>query len=1130
MSRTDLQRLNIHLFGTPGIEWEGRPLAIRRRNVRSLLYRLVAEPGPASRTQLCLLFWADEPELVARRNLSHLLTHLRTALPESELLQTTGDFVELDAQAAWCDVTAFGQLLQGAIREKEQLRRAVDLYRGPFLAGFLLPNCAEFEQWVSVKQSSLERVYLEALETLIDQEIARQDYVQAISDALHYLETDDLAEEIHRKLIALFAMAGDRNAALRQYERCLTALERELGISPLPETRAVYQMALEGRTPVLASQSQHAILKPAEQAGLQVPLLGREQALHSLGDASNQALAGHGKIMLISGESGIGKTRLIKEFITDAASGMRVLYSAGYPGGQVIPYKPIVDAFSSAGGILSLGINLPPVWLAEVSRLFPELRGLYPGLPAPLPSEPEDARIRLFEALSRCILSILPGSQATLICFEDLQWSDRTTLEWLAYFGRQLTGKECRLLVIASYREEDADWVEDLRQGLDRQGVLLELKLTGLNELAIEEILHRIRGQQTGDKTLANRLHQATGGNPLFLLELLSTLIEEHKMDELNDLEDLPLPEGVMEAVEGRLRQLDAKTRQLLDACAILGPEFDFDLVRLTTGRGEVETMEGLGLLISRNIIEERAGKFRYTHDLACQAVESRLSRVRRQLLHRRAGRALEKLDPNSVSALAGHFDRGGVEQKALHYHYLAGQQAEKLFAWQEAEKHQTRILELLQQLDPQCSNPEYLAQRSDILASRAHLHFLQGHTAERDADLAALAALAELSQNEPLHLQALHHQTRYLNLDGHYSEAITLSEEGLALATRLDNLPACSLFLSQIGFAHYFLGQPRQAMAALESALAISGSNTDPERYGRIVHILGYVHFHLGNYARSQAYQQEAYLAHQRIGDTNRVAWDLIDIGSAYLQLGKYNESRRSLEQGVETARTIGALPAEAYGLHYLGFWELYQGNYMAAQEYFREALSLQAALPVQHVTVGIETGLGLALYHSNALADARQWLEKAADQARAISLRRRLSDALIGLGLVELGMGALSQAGIHLFEAVGVARTSECFESLARGLAVQARFKRLSGDQSGALNDANEAIEIAQQISLSTCEMWGELEVGLALLATGKPTEALVRSVRARTLLPKAYEGWIEKREVQDAHALILKALGEY
>ena len=205
MSSTDLQRLELRLLGTTKSEWEGRPLAIQRRNVRGLLYRLAAEPGPISRTQLCLLFWPDEPELVARRNLTHLLTHLRMALPDPDLLQTRAENIELDARSVWCDVVAFRLILQGDKKDADQLRLAVDLYRGPFLAGFLLPNCAEFEHWVSTLQSTLERLYLEALETLIDREIARQNYEQARLDALRYLETDDLAEEIHRKLIALFS-------------------------------------------------------------------------------------------------------------------------------------------------------------------------------------------------------------------------------------------------------------------------------------------------------------------------------------------------------------------------------------------------------------------------------------------------------------------------------------------------------------------------------------------------------------------------------------------------------------------------------------------------------------------------------------------------------------------------------------------------------------------------------------------------------------------------------------------------------------------------------------------------------------------------------------------------------------
>ena len=127
-----------------------------------------------------------------------------------------------------------------------------------------------------------------------------------------------------------------------------------------------------------------------------------------------------------------------------------------------------------------------------------------------------------------------------------------------------------------------------------------------------------------------------------------------------------------------------------------------------------------------------------------------------------------------------------------------------------------------------------------------------------------------------------------------------------------------------------------------------------------------------------------------------------------------------------------------------------------------------------------------------------------------------------------MELSKGALSQGTTHLIEAIEVACASECFESLARGLVVLARTNRISGDPGGALTYANETIEIAQRISAPTCEMWGEMEAALALLALGKPTEALVRSVHAQTLLSQALEGWIAKLEVHEAHLLILKSLG--
>ncbi|MFQ6059480.1 MAG: AAA family ATPase, partial [Anaerolineae bacterium] len=901
---------------------------------------------------LCFLFWPDTPESTARRNLSHLLTHLRRALPDPEVLLASDDRIGLDPHRAWSDAAAFERLCSKA------LQQAADLHRGPFLAGFSLPGCAEFEAWAAQEQRAFEQLYLKALTVLLEERTAGGEYEAAIACALRYLETDDLAEDVHRRLIELYAAAGDRSAALRQFERCAAALERELGVSPLPQTRAVYQAVLEDQPPP------RPVARPAWMTlpGLDVPLVGRDEVVRRLEQAYGRAQAGHGGVVLISGEAGIGKSRLMQDFATRLEDQTLVLIGVGHPEAQTTPYQPIIQALRSTFHVSRFTFHIQPVWLAEASRLLPELRTMYPDLPSPLPGEPDEARSRLFEALCQIVLRLatsplLPGSPAPLLlCLDDLHWADGATLDWLAYLGRHIRGSRgspsgCPLLVIGTYRSEDADAVAELRQGLARLGVLSELRLSGLDTAAVLQLLRHLLGSIPADETLAGRLQRATGGNPFFLLETLRVLIEYGQpLEKLVSLADLPMPDTVREAVEARLARLSPVARQVLEAGAILSPIFGFDLVHLTAGRRELETMDGLDELVARQLLVEHGPSYRFQHELVRRAVEATVSPVRRQLLHRRAGRALEQLEPDAVGALVHHFDAGGEVEKALHYHALAAQQAEVLFAWGEAGEHQSRMLALLDRLDPDCTQPGCLAKRGQVLTARAHQRFLQGRLAERDADLAALTALAEASGDENLRLQALIHRARYLNLDAQYEKAIAIAEEGLALADRLHDELARSRLLAQIGFAHYFLGQPQAALTALESALAVAGEDATPDMRGRITHILGYVYFHLGNYARSLAYQQEAYVCHQQTGDHNRVAWDGLDIGAVHLEMGQFAEARQYLTEGLALARRIGARPAEAYGVILLGCWELHRGDYTVAANRFQQALSMQQELRSVH------------------------------------------------------------------------------------------------------------------------------------------------------------------------------------
>jgi predicted ATPase/DNA-binding SARP family transcriptional activator len=320
--------LQATLLGSPQLLCAGAAIPLARRQMRALFFRLAVALRPVARDQLAFLFWPDIGDSAARRNLTVLLNQLRQALPCPDLVLTQGDAILLNPAHLQTDTVVFAEALAQATRGGTiaPLTTAVDLYRGPFLDGFALPACAEFEAWAMQERQSWERRYLDALALLVDDYVARGAYPAAITAAQRALAVDPLAEEMHRQLITLYATAGDRTAALRQFEQCVVLLERELGVSPLPETRAVYEAVRQGQIVVGRAQSTRSLApiidhssssaadgvtkaqpgRPALPAPA-TPLIDREVEMAAL-----QALLQTPgvRLLTLTGPGGSGKTRL----------------------------------------------------------------------------------------------------------------------------------------------------------------------------------------------------------------------------------------------------------------------------------------------------------------------------------------------------------------------------------------------------------------------------------------------------------------------------------------------------------------------------------------------------------------------------------------------------------------------------------------------------------------------------------------------------------------------------------------------------------------------------------------------------------------------------------------------------
>jgi ABC-type oligopeptide transport system substrate-binding subunit/DNA-binding SARP family transcriptional activator len=721
--------LRLFLLGSLDMRYDGqqlpKPPTLKSQSL--LAYLALHRQRPQPRERLATLFWGDRPERRARRSLTTALWHIRRCLPGEDLLLADVHSAQFDPGAdLWLDVAEFEELV--ARPDLPSLQSAVALYRGDFMEGF-------YDDWVLNERYRLETLFSKSLTRLMSGLEAGGDYVSALAVGLRLLQHDPLREDAHRLAMRAFCRLGQRNAALEQYRRCRQAVQEELGTEPLVETVELCQAILEGRIAIgLAPETlslQAPVVEPATPLGrspldAMAPssLVGRERELAFLNRRWQEAEAGRGGLVLVSGEAGVGKTRLVEEFAHSRSwQGTRVLCGRCYEFERMLPYQPLAEALRTTLPALTSSApgDLPAWILREIARLVPEVLEARPDLEATPAIRSDEERARLFDGVTRFVVA-LAAHETQLIVLEDLHWATASTLQLVHYLVRHLV--EHPVLLVGTLRPEAVGrqhplWA--LQQQLEREGLAESLPLSRLSPAAVEAMIVEMAGVGETVAPLAARLYRETEGNPFFLIEIVKALFERGvvqlaegvwKGDYARISEAaIPLPAGVSEAIQARVRCLDEEAQEALRLAAVLGREFDFDLLAAAWGRGEEATLEVLDDLLRHRLIDEGVGSlgrdYAFTHHKIQEVVYIGIPRRRRQRAHAQAGAVLERLYGPEAEAVAGelafHFQKGkqhgeALTEKAIAYRLQAGDRALALYAHEEAIDHYQQALVMLKE------------------------------------------------------------------------------------------------------------------------------------------------------------------------------------------------------------------------------------------------------------------------------------------------------------------------------------------------------------------------------------------------------------------------------------------------
>jgi predicted ATPase/DNA-binding SARP family transcriptional activator len=1010
--------LKLTFFGSFQAALDGKSItSFRSARVQGLLvYLALADHKPHSRDMLAALFWPDEPDAIARKNLRQSLYQLRQVLGEtgsrrSPFLLVTHSTVQFNpASDHSLDVEAFLAFLKD-----DQLDQALNLYQGDLLPGFTCDS-QPFEEWLRLEQERLHRLALDALFELTARSLVQADYRTAQNLAQRQLALEPWREEAHRQLIQALALLGERSAAIAQYEACRAVLEDELGLEPSAETEALAAHIRNSRSEL---RGLPGLAPTLERQRLNIPFVGRSREHAALVKAYQQASKGDAQVVLLLGEAGIGKTRLAQNFTEwAAAQGADILRSRAFETSGRLSYQPVTQVLrprlereNAPEDLLS------DLWLTQLTRILPELRDRYPDLPEPTLEE-ATARQHLFEAITR-LCQALAERSPLVIYIDDWHWADSASLDVLHYAALRWMEDRTPILVLLTLRQEVSAESHDLQTWLarlkhDAPCVQFDLKTFSAVETG-QLIRALLEPEGEGDRKnidspenqlrlegFSRWLFKETDGQPFFLVEMLKALVEEgtfrkdpdsgdwwvdwSKLDEQALESGTRVLPGVLDLIRGWLHRISPPAAELLAAAAILDQEASFDYLRRVAGLEETQMLSALDELLSRGLLLEsddtspapvRDVAYSFSHQKLREVVYSEAGAARRRILHRRA---FESLQAGAAPAaeLAHHALNAGLSVEAFRYSLAAGNEAMRLFAARVAVVHYETAWRLADQL----AWPDVIsgADRQGLYTSLGRAYELTEAWEQAQAAYQAMINYAQEIGVAAMQCLGLNHlATVYANGFKDPPQAITLLEQARAIAAQSGDQRGLAETEWNLSIATRMQHESQQARHHGEQALAIARELGHPQLMARCLNSLAYVHSLLRDWEMVDAYAGEARDLYAAAGDRVLEADSQRLVGWSQMYTGRPRESLATLQETFAFSRQIENLWGQAECAWRLAYTLLELGRYGEAFKLAQQAFIQARTVGQPPMVLQAQLTLGTVQRTVMALDSARETLMEA-------------------------------------------------------------------------------------------------------------------------------------------------------